>query len=103
MTENRRANPRHDVDLPATATVDGERHELRIKNLSLGGAGVETSLAMATGSSFSLSFRLPAAADPIVTEATVRWVNGEMRGLQFAGLRAREVYAVNKYLEGKKS
>ena len=42
---------------------------------------------------------LASTLSPIVVTATVRWSDDKATGIQFDGLRARDVWALNKYFE----
>jgi hypothetical protein len=46
-----------------------------------------------------LSFKVPTQEDVIEVGATIRWANGEGLGLQFDGLRARDVWALNEFFK----
>ena len=72
--------------------------ECRIKNLSLGGALIETR-KLPMGERVHVVFRLPTLEDPIATAAVVRWSGSADVGVQFDGLRARDVWALGKYFE----
>jgi Tfp pilus assembly protein PilZ len=68
-------------------------------NLSLGGALVAAESKLAMGKRVQISFSVPTTPEPIDVAATVRWSDGSGTGLQFDGLRAREVWALNKFFE----
>ena len=51
------------------------------------------------GKRVEIVFLVPTSPDAITIGATVRWSDGSGTGLQFDGLRAREVWALNKYFE----
>ena len=99
--DNRRSATRHDVDLAGTLAVGGAgatAEPCKIKNLSLGGALIE-SVKLPMGERVHLTFRLPTLEDPVVTAAVVRWASAGGIGVQFDGLRARDVWALGKYFE----
>ena len=101
MSDNRRTSTRHDVDIPGTLAVGGAGapvEECRVKNLSLGGALIETR-KLPMGERVHVTFRLPTLEDPIATAAVVRWASVGGVGVQFDGLRARDVWALGKYFE----
>lgn len=98
MAENRRTSTRHEVDLAITIVVGGARSEKRTMNLSLGGALIAMQ-RLPMGQRVTLSFALPIAEEPIETGATVRWSTDDSVGVQFDGLRAKDVWALNKYFE----
>lgn len=96
----RRASLRFPVSLSATLTLAGVAHTCAVSNLSMGGALVSTvGVAVAMGHQVRLCFVLPVLREEINTPATVRWLAEDGIGLQFDGLRAREVWALGKYLE----
>ena len=68
-------------------------------NISLGGALVEAGMNYVMGSHVQISFKLPTAEEPVEVGSTVRWSDAKGVGLQFDGLRARDVWALNKYFE----
>lgn len=100
MSENRRTASRHTVSLAAKVTIDGAPRDATVVNLSLGGALVETGSKHAMGQRIQLSFLVPTAvAHPIDVGSTVRWADGQGVGLQFDGLRARDVWALNEFFK----
>ena len=99
--DNRRSSTRHDVDLDGTLAVGGagaQAEPCKIKNLSLGGALIE-SRKLPMGERVHVTFRLPTLEDPVSTAAVVRWAAGNGVGVQFESLRARDVWALGKYFE----
>ena len=98
MSENRRST-RHPVNIPATVEVDGTSHESVIHNLSLGGGhfGFESRLPM--GTRVNVSFRIPNLEQPITVGGAVRWAAPVGIGVQFDGLRAKEVWSLNKFFD----
>lgn len=99
MADNRRTQTRHDVSLAAKLTLNGEAREATVSNISLGGALVSAGMRYAMGQRVQISFVVPTLEDPIEVGATVRWSDDNVTGLQFDGLRARDVWALNKYFE----
>lgn len=98
MAENRRLSTRHDVDLPCTVT-DGDSTVLtRITNLSTAGAFI-VGPRLAMGHVIQLAFRVATLDDVIRTAAEVRWSTDRGTGVQFDGLRAKDVWALTKYFE----
>ena len=98
MAENRRSSTRHEVDLPITLTMNGVSTEKRTLNLSLGGALIHMK-RLPMGERVTVRFNLPSQEEAIETGATVRWSTDESVGVQFDGLRAKDVWALNKYFE----
>lgn len=99
MTDNRRTSTRHTVSIASQVTIDGNKLEATVVNLSLGGALVDTGLKHAMGAHAHISFRVPTIEEPIDIGATVRWSDANGVGLQFDGLRARDVWALNEYFK----
>jgi hypothetical protein len=99
VTDNRRTATRHAVSLPAKIKVDGGLEACTVLNLSLGGALVAASRRLAMGSRLHITFSVPTVEQPIDIGATVRWADGSGVGIQFDGLRALDVWALNKYFE----
>jgi len=98
VSENRRTSTRHDVDLPITLVMNGVAVEKRTLNLSLGGALVAMK-RVPMGEKVTVTFSVPTAEAPIEAAATVRWSTDDSVGVQFDGLRAKDVWALNKYFE----
>jgi uncharacterized protein (TIGR02266 family) len=76
----------------------------RTRNISLGGVFIETEQALPFGARVALKFPVPTQVEPIEVEGQVRWLemeDGRLRGLgvRFEGLRARDVWALNKFFE----
>jgi hypothetical protein len=99
MSINRRSSQRHTVELQARLAVDGQFHDVTIQNLSLGGAQITYDQRMAMGQRVQLVFQLPSRDDAVEVGATVRWNGSDSIGLQFEGLRARDVWALTKFFE----
>lgn len=99
MADNRRTSTRHDVSLAAKLTVGSEARPATVMNLSLGGALVSAGAKIPMGQRVQISFTVPTLEDPIEVGATVRWSDSKATGLQFDGLRARDVWGLNKFFE----
>jgi len=99
VTDNRRTSTRHDVALDGTCSLNGESLPMSVSNISLGGALVSTGTKFAMGQRVTISFTVPTLDTPIEVGATVRWSDDKATGLQFDGLRARDVWALNKFFE----
>lgn len=99
MAENRRSQTRHDVSLAAQLTINGESRPVTVMNLSLGGALISAGTRFSMGQRVQISFAVPTLEDPIEIGATVRWSDDKATGIQFDGLRARDVWGLNKYFE----
>lgn len=99
MAANRRIQTRHVVSLPIILTVDGTANDCTMLNLSLGGAQVVANTKFSMGQRVQVRFHIPTTADAIEVGGTVRWSNAEGVGVQFDGLRARDVWALNEYFK----
>ena len=99
MSADKRTSTRHPVSLAAKLAVDGSPHEATVVNLSLGGALVVAQKKLSMGQRVQVKFAIPTAEDAIEVGSTVRWSDDKGVGLQFDGLRARDVWALNKYFE----
>jgi hypothetical protein len=97
VSENRRTATRHPVDVPCTLRDDTSR-EARITNLSIGGALISHA-RMPMGHRVHLTFVVPTMADAITIGAVVRWSTDREIGVQFDGLRPKDVWALSKYFD----
>ena len=86
---DRRASPRVTIALPAFLQAGGERHAVQIVDVSAGGAKLNCSAALASGTPVILD------CGTLGRTAVVRWQNGDVLGLCFdSELEAREVNAL---------
>lgn len=99
VADNRRTSARHAVSIPGQIKVSDQPADCTVLNLSLGGALVSATTRYAMGARVHLTFRIPTQEDPIDIGATVRWVETNSAGIQFDGLRARDVWALNEYFK----
>jgi hypothetical protein len=99
VADNRRTATRHAVSLPGKLTMQGSPKDCTVMNLSLGGALVAVGGRISMGQRLEISFSIPTMPEPIEVGAVVRWSDDKATGLQFDGLRARDVWALNKYFE----
>ena len=93
-----RTSARYAVSIEATLYVQDLVVACGIANLSLGGALILTSTELHLDSSLRLLFVLPVVRETVDALATVRWTAPKAVGVQFGGLRAREVWALGKFL-----
>jgi hypothetical protein len=94
-----RSTTRHPVSIDTTVTYQENESSQTIVNLSLGGALLTFGERIAIGSRLDLVFRLPTLDKPVAVGATVRWASDDSIGVQFDGLRAREVWSLNEYFK----
>jgi Tfp pilus assembly protein PilZ len=99
VADNRRIQTRHVVAMPITLTLDGTPNDCTMLNLSLGGALVAANTRFAMGQRVQVAFHIPTRSEVIEVGGTVRWSNAEGVGVQFDGLRARDVWALNEYFK----
>lgn len=96
---NRRSSSRHAIQLAAHLVVGDDKHEATIVDLSLGGAQLNYDKRLRTGQKVKVLFQVPVLEHNVDVDAVVRWSNGQATGVQFEGLRARDVWALNKFFE----
>jgi uncharacterized protein (TIGR02266 family) len=86
-------------------TADGNRHVGHSRNISLGGMFVETADVLPVQTTIQVRFRVPTQPEPIDVTGEIRWVEpggpGQMAGMgiRFHGLRARDVWALNRFFQ----
>ena len=83
---------------------EGATFSAHTRNISLGGVFIDTESSLPFGAKLSLKFRIPTQTEPVEVEGQVRWLeaeDGHVRGIgiRFEGLRARDVWALNKFFE----
>ena len=99
MADNRRTSTRHAVSIAGKLAVEGAQRPCTLMNLSLGGALLSAGARIPMGARVTISFNVPTMDEAIEVGATVRWSDDKATGIQFDGLRARDVWALNKYFE----
>lgn len=102
--QHRRTDRRYERQLPIDVVLDGKTLSTVTHNLSLGGVFVALDHALPFGSKVRLKFRVPTQTEVTEVDGQVRWAeveDGVVRGvgIRFEGLRARDVWALNKYFE----
>jgi uncharacterized protein (TIGR02266 family) len=101
----RRTDPRYERRLEVEMTADGNRHVGHSRNISLGGMFVETTDLLPVQTTIQVRFRVPTQPEPIDVTGEIRWVEaggpGQMSGMgiRFHGLRARDVWALNRFFQ----
>jgi hypothetical protein len=96
---NRRTSARYAVSIGAKLAVAGVPADCMIMNLSLGGALTSATTRHAMGARAHITFKVPTMEDAIEVGAVVRWADDKTVGIQFDGLRARDVWALNEYFK----
>lgn len=105
MTMNpstRRVNQRHDVSLPLEVISGDTSRPAVIQNMSVGGLYFHCDFPVERQQLFTVVFNIPTLDVPVRVDTVVRWTEkiGEATtgvGVQFLGLKAREVWAVTKF------
>jgi hypothetical protein len=97
--DNQRKQQRYDRRLEVEVVIDGVARTSVTRNISLGGLYLESDTKIPLGVRAQLRFRIPTQKDDIAVGGTVRWTDGTGFGVQFDGLRARDVYALGKFFE----
>jgi hypothetical protein len=96
---DKRQSVRHEVALAVQVRIEGTSYDSQIANLSLGGALIQLDHALPMDQRVVVTFAVPTQKEPISVGASVRWATGSAIGVQFDGLRAREVWSLNKFFE----
>lgn len=97
---NKRAYERFERHLRVRVSFDGREIVAVSRDISLGGIFLVTQEKVPISSEVKLHFRLPALKVESEISATVRFQNDDGIGLQFAQLRAKEVWALNQLFKG---
>ena len=101
----RRTDPRYDRHVDVDIKAGSKEFNGRTRNLSLGGMYLETNELLAEQSTIEVRFRVPTQPEPIEVTGEVRWVErgpGDRKpglGIRFHGLRARDVWALNRFFQ----
>jgi hypothetical protein len=99
--KNKRTTERHVLELDAEIRVGDEWQAARTRNASLGGVFIDLRRPVAAGTRVRLRVQLAPGKDVIETDAIVRWQDDAGAGLQFDGLRARDIWLLGKFLEAR--
>jgi len=101
----RRIDPRYDRQLEIEVLFEGKKQISQTRNISLGGLYLESAAPLPIGTTVQLRFQLPTQPEPVEVSGGVRWVvkrgAGDQCGIgiRFQGLRARDVWALNRYFQ----
>lgn len=95
---NNRSTHRFDVELDVEYRIGDRWHRAITRNASLGGL-LLADTELPEGQRLLLRLKLPTQKTPIEVSAVVRWQRDEGIGVQFDGLRAKDVWALGKYFE----
>lgn len=99
----RRTDPRYDRRVEVEIIAGPLRQTAVTKNISLGGMYLETLEPLAMLTKVTVRFRVPTQNEVVEVAGQVRWlVPGDAVcgvGIRFDGLRAREVWALNRFFQ----
>ncbi|HXJ21422.1 MAG TPA: PilZ domain-containing protein [Polyangia bacterium] len=101
----RRIDPRYERQLEVEVSFEGKKQVTQTQNISLGGLYLIAAAPLPIGSTVQLRFTLPTQPEPVEVAGDVRWVvnkspGGESGiGIRFQGLRARDVWALNRFFQ----
>jgi uncharacterized protein (TIGR02266 family) len=102
--EHRRSDRRYERRVAISIRYESENIGTFTRNISLGGVFIESDRSLPFGARVSLDFRIPTQSEAVLVDGQVRWLemeDGHVRGIgiRFEGLRARDVWALNKFFE----
>jgi uncharacterized protein (TIGR02266 family) len=101
----RRIDPRYERQLEVEVSFEGKKQVSQSQNISLGGLFLIAHAPLPIGATVQLRFTLPTQPEPVEVAGDVRWVvdkgsGGESGiGIRFQGLRARDVWALNRFFQ----
>jgi uncharacterized protein (TIGR02266 family) len=101
----RRIDPRYDRQLEIEVLFEGKKQISQTRNISLGGLYLVSATPLPIGTTVQLRFQLPTQPEPVEVAGDVRWVvkqgAGDQSGIgiRFQGLRARDVWALNRFFQ----
>lgn len=102
----RRIDPRYERQLEVEVAYEGKKHVTQTQNISLGGLYLDAPAPLPIGVTVQLRFSLPTQPEAVEVAGDVRWVvkkgSGDESGIgiRFQGLRARDVWALNRFFQG---
>jgi uncharacterized protein (TIGR02266 family) len=101
----RRTDPRYDRRVDVEIKAGSKQINARSRNVSLGGMFVESDELLPAQTPVEVRFRIPTQPEPVDVAGEIRWVEkgdgdrpGGM-GIRFQGLRARDVWALNRFFQ----
>ncbi len=86
------------MDIEARVQYAVAPEPCRVKNISMGGLLIGMG-RMPMGQKLTVWFRVPGLDAEIEAAGVVRWSGDDSVGMQFDGLRAKETWALGKYIE----
>jgi hypothetical protein len=81
--------------IPVDFDWNGRRFSARCRNVSLGGAFIETDVELPLGSTVMLRLSRPHVVEDITLEAEVRWHELGGAGLRFAQPTTRDIWVLS--------
>jgi hypothetical protein len=101
VTDLDQTSPHYTAEISALVRVFG--HEVRqqicrLRSISLLGTFLELG-RLPMGTQVNITFGLPAIGERLSLDAVVHWSTDHGVGVQFEGIRAREVWALWRYIE----
>jgi uncharacterized protein (TIGR02266 family) len=102
----RRIDPRYERQLEVEVLFEGKKQVSLTQNISLGGLYLTSPAPLPIGATVQLRFSLPTQPEPVEVAGDVRWVVSKGAGdesgigIRFQGLRARDVWALNRFFQG---
>jgi uncharacterized protein (TIGR02266 family) len=102
----RRTDPRYARRLEVELQAGENRQQAVTRNISLGGVFVESEKPYPLQTRLQIRFRIPTQPELIEVAGEVRWIEPASEGqpsgmgIRFQGLRAREVWALNRFFQG---
>jgi uncharacterized protein (TIGR02266 family) len=101
----RRTDPRYDRRVEVDIVAAGKEFRTTTRNVSLGGIFIETEEVLPELTPIQVRFKVPTQPEPIEVTGEIRWLErGEPgkrggMGIRFHGLRARDVWALNRFFQ----
>jgi hypothetical protein len=95
------ATRHYNVEISALVRVLGDRVRQQIcqlRGISLGGTFIELG-RLPPGTLLNITFGLPTLGEKLSLDAVVHWSTDQGVGVQFEGMRARQAWALWRYLE----
>jgi hypothetical protein len=101
VTDHDHTSHSYPVEISALVRVLGDRvrqQVCQLRSISLGGTFIEVG-RLPMGTQVNITFGLPTIGERISLDAVVHWSTDYGVGVQFEGMRARQVWALWRYLE----
>jgi hypothetical protein len=100
VTDHDHTSHSYPVEISALVRVLGDRRQqvCQLRSISLGGTFIEVG-RLPMGTQVNITFGLPTIGERISLDAVVHWSTDYGVGVQFEGMRARQVWALWRYLE----